>query len=264
MDPPKKKHSKRSVVLKALQSFPAVSITDSLKESFLSFISFSWLKSMISSSRFSLVSRSPDASLECECQNNLGKADYRGAGAETPSGCICPCNSSALLCFLKTLQQWHGAANSPQTGAHSFTSVSFSVCGNGTVQTRVYYFASWRQEPSCTSKIAKLDYEERAWRNAAVGGSHGSLPCDPSSPLSSHLSLGIQCKFSTPTLWSVLAGWIAFPPLLLLRISPALCWSSLLRTNPFSRRWLHREYWLRWRFAAEKSLFKLPVTSDVK
>lgn len=85
-----------------------------------------------------------------------------------------------------------------------------------------------------------------------------SLSHDPCSPPSLY-SLWV---FHPHTLICA-ARWIASPP-----PSPvlplSLCWSSPLCANPFSCRWLLREYWLRQRFAAEKSLFKLPVTSVVK
>lgn len=71
----------RSGVPRALQSFPAASITDSLKETFLSFISFSWLKlfqlQQTSSLCFAVLRQPPGTGA---CQKDLGKADYWGPG----------------------------------------------------------------------------------------------------------------------------------------------------------------------------------------
>lgn len=81
----KKKSNNNSVVLRAPQSFPVASITNSLKESFLSFISFSWLKSIISSSAnlFTLLSRSPAASRNENVSGGSGESRLLRTGTAT-------------------------------------------------------------------------------------------------------------------------------------------------------------------------------------
>lgn len=166
------KHSKRSV-LKALQSFPAASITDSLKESFLSFISFSWLKSIISSSATLFIFAGFLFSW-CLPQMWVSKqsGESRRLRTETATNTEQKLFSSvfvlAIHLFYCVSSRLYNSDTAPQTPHNDYTDTralfSLSVifcCGKGTVQMRIYYFGSKRQEQSCTSKIAKLNYEER-------------------------------------------------------------------------------------------------------
>lgn len=124
-------------------------------------------------------------------------------------------------------------------------------------QSPVWQEQNYVKNPKSTMKLQNNATALRSHPSLAVAVPL-SLSHDPCSPPSLY-SLWV---FHPHTLICA-ARWIASPP-----PSPvlplSLCWSSPLCANPFSCRWLLREYWLRQRFAAEKSLFKLPVTSVVK
>lgn len=81
----KKRSGNRSAVPRTLPIFPAASLTASLKEFFLSFISVSWLKSIISSSanQFTLLSRSPAASRNGNVSEGSGESRLLRSGTAT-------------------------------------------------------------------------------------------------------------------------------------------------------------------------------------
>lgn len=209
----KKRSGNRSAVPRTLQIFPAASLTASLKEFFLSFISVSWLKSIISSSanQFTLLSRSPAASRNGNVSEGSGESRLLRSGTATntehklcPSAFVLAIH--LLYCVSSRLYN-SDTTNSPQW-LHTLTHTFFPLTVMA-VAASVYY-SGW----SCLAGIQfNIQIHNQIRRRGgkemlrARWSSAVSVPPflsrHPSSPLSSRLSLGIQCKFSTPTLWSV-------------------------------------------------------------
>lgn len=248
---------------RALQSFPAASITDSLKESFLSLVSVSldWNQlfqvRQTSSLCFPVLRQPPGKGA---CQEDLGRADYWGPGLRQIQNInsVRAHLSLQFICFIvfpqdfTTLTQRH-KFSTMTTHTHFFSLTVMAVA------VSIYHFG-WSclvgiqfNIQSCKSTI-KLWGEVRKYWGLT----------DPVPFLCLHLCPVTQVHRSPPVFHLVfnasfphphsdLYRWMDCYPPLLFRISLALCWSSLLRANPFSRRWLHREYWLRWEVTFQTS-----------